>query len=102
MNITLNGSVFIGGEEIYFEDFTIESEEELDLPFDFLTDDEEDYCHGYCEDCDFCDDEEEFLLDPLEKLVEEYTELLSDECICPDCISGILTSFVYELISDEE
>ena len=54
-----------------------------------------------CDECEFdCNDENEFL-DPLEELVEEYTELLSDECICSDYIREILTSFVYDLINEE-
>lgn len=92
MNIILNGSVFVKGEEVYFEDFEIEVE---DLLFDDF-EDEEDYCEGcYC-----CEDEDEFL-DPLEERIEEYTELLSDECICPDCIRDILISFVHDLIDEE-
>ena len=98
MNITLNGSIFVGGEEVYFEDFEVEISGNLDLPFDDF--DDEDYCDGDCEDCYCCEDEDEFL-NPLEELIEEYTELLSDECICSDCIREILTSFVYDLIDEE-
>ncbi|MGJ0846621.1 hypothetical protein ACR77J_08025 [Tissierella praeacuta] len=100
MNIILNGSVFVKGQEVYFEDFEIKVEE--DLSFDDFEDDfdDEDYCDEDCECCDGCEDEDE-LLNPLEELIEEYTELLLDECICPDCIRGILTNFAYTLIDEE-
>lgn len=108
MNIKLNGSVFFGGEEIYFEDFEISVDEDLDIPFDDI--DEDDYtedcdleCDGNCYDCEYgdeTDDDED--LNPLEKLIEEYTEILSDECVCTDCIKSILQNFVYELINEEE
>ncbi len=102
MNIILNGSIFIKGEEVYFEDFEIEVEE--DLMFDDFEDeldfDDGDYCDGDCRYCYCCEDEDEFL-NPLEELIEEYTELLSDECICPDCIREILTSFVNDLFDEE-
>lgn len=55
MNIRLNGLVTINNEELFFEDFDIEISEDLDIPFDFLIDDEEEYdcdIEGYIEDCD--------------------------------------------------
>ena len=102
--IKLNGLMIVNDDEYIFEDFTIEMEEELDLPFDYLTDEEEDY-YGYdCEDCDCCDEDEDECedLNPLEKLIEEYAEILSEECVCVDCIKGILENFVYDLINEEE
>lgn len=101
--IRLNGSVWVDDVEIFFDNLEVELDEDLELPFDELIEDDfddEDYCDGDCEDCYCCEDEDEFL-NPLEELIEEYTELLSDECICPDCIREILTSFVNDLFDEE-
>lgn len=102
--IKLNGLMFIDGREVYCDNLEVSFEEELDLPFDYLTDDEEDYYDCDCEDCDCCDEDEDECedLNPLEKLIEEYAEILSEECVCVDCIKGILENFVYDLINEEE
>lgn len=109
MNIKLNGSVFFGGEEIYFEDFEISVDEDLDIPFDDI--DEDDYtedcdleCDGNCYDCEYGDetDDDDDSLNPLEKLIEEYAEFLVDENLCIDCVKNVLENFVYELISEED
>ena len=108
MNITLNGSIFIGGEEVYFEDFDVEVNKDLDLPFDYLTDEEEDYCDGDCEDCEFCDDDEddlevEFDLDDDERFdnytdvyknfLSEYVRKIYGTDFCPYCIAEVLNLF---------
>lgn len=113
MNIKLNGSVFVAGEEIYFEDFEVAVDEDLPV-YQFEEDDddidEDDYtedcdleCDGNCYDCEYGDeDDEDDDLNPLEKLIEEYVEFLVDEHLCIDCVKNVLENFVYELISEEE
>ena len=115
MNITINGDVFFGGEEIYFEDFEVSVDEDLDTPFDDI--DEEDYtedcaldCEGNCYDCEYGDEDDEddddveFDLtedERFEDYSEEYIDLLSKTvkkiygaCGCPACISEILNEFL--------
>lgn len=114
MNITLNGSIFIDSKEVYFEDFDVEINEDLDLPFDFLTDDEEDYCVGDCEDCEFCENEDEdkieFDLDDDERFdsysqdykyfLSEHVRKIYDTDFCPHCIAEILDVFYEEVAKD--
>lgn len=109
MNITLNGSIFINGEEIYFEDFDIAIDEDLDLPFDDFDCDIEEYIED-CEDCGFCDfdcedceddDEEgefrEFHND-LDDLLEIYTDIITEAHICPECITETLLDFLGDVL----
>lgn len=116
MNIKLNGSVFFGGEEIYFEDFEISVDEDLDIPFDDI--DEDDYtedcdleCDGNCYDCEYGDetdddddDDVEFDLmedERFEDYPERYIELLSDFVksaydtdFCPYCLASLFDDFL--------
>lgn len=95
MKITLNGSVFLNGsEEVYFEDFEINLDEEL--PFTDVDDyyeenDVEDYLYDD-EDIDENGD------NPLNKLIDKYVEILADGCTCKDCLTEILGGFVDEII----
>lgn len=86
--LILNGAVTINDDELYFEDFIVESEEELDLPFDFLIDDEDDYIQYQKEDFDQVMDE----------LLDGYSEILSETCACPECIKEILLEFLDDFI----
>ena len=95
--IILNGSLFVDGKEHYFEDFTIEIEDELDL-FDLFEDDFD--CEDDCEFCD-CDESEEDedmtyaeFKEEMDDLFEFYSELLSEEELCPDCAKLILLNFL--------
>lgn len=99
MKITLNGSVFLNGsEEVYFEDFEINLDEEL--PFD----DVDEYCEecdGDCENCEYNEDDDyidENGDNPLNKLIDKYVEILADGCTCKDCLTEILSGFVDEII----
>lgn len=113
MNITLNGSIFIGGEEVYLEDFEVEINKKLDLPFDYLADNEEDYCDGDCDYCDCYDDDEdeiEFDLDDdelFDNYTDDYKNLLSkyvrkiyNTDFCPNCIADVLNIFYDEVAKD--
>lgn len=108
--IRLNGSVFIDGEEIHFEDFEIEIDDDLEIPFDdFYDDDEDEYCHGYCEDCEDEDEFEiEFDLDDNENF-DEYTDTYKETLtryvhkvyesdLCPHCLAKLFDEFVDEVI----
>ena len=90
--IRLNGSLFIDGKEIYFEDFEIEIDEDLDIPFDDFDDDYD------CEDFYFDDFEEDAEQDEfnesLGELLDVYSEALSESCICPECIREALVDFL--------
>lgn len=104
--IKLNGLVIVNNDEMYFQDFTIETDEELDLPFDYLTDEEEDYYDCDCDDCDCYDDDEdeiEFDLDDDERFdnytddfksfLSKYVRKVYDTDFCPYCIADIFSSF---------
>lgn len=95
--ITINGDIYITNygqplnelaEDKQFEDF-----DELD-------------CDGDCEDCDLyesdeCDDEEELSIEEIvDKLTTFYAEILSDGCICPECIKKILIDYTKDMLSD--
>lgn len=96
--IILNGGITVDGTEIYFDDLIIESGEDLDMPFDFLIDDEEDYCDEDCDDCECCefdeDEKQEDFNAEFEFLLNLYTEILSESCVCKDCIREILLEFL--------
>lgn len=96
--IKLNGYVCIDGKDMYFEDFEIEIEEELELPFDFLIDDEDDYCEGDCDDCEFFDEDEDELDDNVDALLEMYVDVLDDSCGCPECTKEILLDFIKDFV----
>lgn len=91
--IRLNGSIFIAGEEVYFEDFEIEIDEDLDIPFD---DFDEDYDYDDCEDCYFDelenDDQDQFN-ENLEELLDVYSEAIGELC-CNECIRDALVDFL--------
>lgn len=89
--IRLNGVVFVEGKEIYFEDFEIEIDENLKIPFDDCD----------CEDCEFCDyedDEQEQFNENLDTLLDVYTEALCESCICPECIRETLVDFLNSFV----
>lgn len=94
--IILNGGITVDGTEIYFEDLMIESDSYIDLPFDFLIDDEEDYdCD--CDDYD-CDCDEDDLDENVDALLEIYADILRESCGCPECTKEILLDFVHDFI----
>ena len=113
MKITLNGGLFINDEEFFFDDLEVEidlEDECEDFDFDFdefegfdFNFDEEDKEEEYAFDCDCndCNCEDDFL-DPLDRLIEDYVEVLMDECICPDCIRDVLQNYTYELLCIED
>lgn len=91
--IRLNGSIFIDGQELYFEDFEIEVDENLDIPFDDFDED----CDCDCGDCYFDeleDDAQEDFNESLDELLDVYSEALSESCICPECIREALVDFL--------
>lgn len=105
--IRLNGLVYLDGDEYFFEDFEVEGFEdaekaERDLPFDFLIDDEDDYCDGNCELCDCCDDEEDNEETDFDEIVDEltsiYAEILDDVCECFDCRKSALTDLIKDFV----
>lgn len=104
--IILNGGMTVDGKEIYFEDLMIESENEVDVPFDFLSDDEDDYCDGDCDECDCFDDDDEEeeddelfnFTDSLDMLLDDYTELFMESCLCPECTKDLLLEFLGEFV----
>ncbi|MDD2496334.1 MAG: hypothetical protein PHE29_14240 [Tissierellia bacterium] len=121
MNITINGDVFFGGEEIYFEDFEVAVDEDLDIPFDDL--DEEDYtedcdleCDGNCYDCEYGDEDDEDDDDVEFDLIEderfddyskEYRGLLTKFVNriygadgCPFCLAEVLNEFLDNYLED--
>lgn len=100
--IILNGAITVDGTEIYFDDLIVESGEELDMPFDFLIDDEDDYCDDDCDDCEFCDDVDEEYGDVeiIDELTSFYAEILRGGCACPECIKKILVDYTMDLLSD--
>lgn len=106
--IRLNGFVNVDGKDMFFEDFEIEIDEDLDLPFDYLTDDEEDsycnVCNDDCEDCELYenddkDNNDETDIDELvDALTDVYAEELSDSCLCPECVKDLLVEFIRDFI----
>lgn len=109
MRIKLNGYASILGEHAYFEDFEIEIDKDLDLPFDDYDCDIDEYIED-CEDCGFCDfdcedceddDEEgefrEFHND-LGELLGIYTDIITEAHMCPECITEILMDFLSDVL----
>lgn len=96
--IRLNGVVFVEGKEIYLEDFEIEIDENLKIPFD----DFDEGCDYDCEDCYFDELEEDFEQDEfnesLDELLDVYSEALSESCICPECIREALVDFLNSFV----
>ena len=92
--IILNGAITVDGTEVYFDDLIIESGEDLDMPFDFLIDDEEDYC----DDCEYCDDDEDELDDNVDALLEMYADILDESCGCIECTKEILLDFIKDFV----
>lgn len=101
--IRLNGSIWVDDTEYFFEDFEVEIDEDLELPFDELIEDdfeefdfdEEDYCDGNREDCEFDEyEKQEDFNAEFEFLLNLYTEILSEGCVCKDCIREILLEFL--------
>lgn len=111
MKLTLNGSIFLSGEEIYFEDLEVEIEEEL--PFTDIDDyyeenDVEDYLYDECEDCNECEGCKEqtieFDLTTDERFVEyhpKYIEFLTavvksiyDTDFCPYCVADVIDNAI--------
>ena len=97
--IRLNGSIWVDDVEYFFDNLEVEIDEDLELPFDefedFDFDDEEDYCDGDCECCEFDKDEkQENFNAEFEFLLNLYTEILSEGCVCKDCIRDILLEFL--------
>ncbi len=113
MKVTLNGSLFIADEEIYFEDLEVKIDEEL--PFADVDDyydenDVEDYLYDECEDCNDCmgssEQVVEFDLTTDERFAEyhpKYIEFLTsvvksihDTDFCPYCVADIIDTAIDE------
>lgn len=96
--ININGSIWIGGEELFFEDFEITTDEDYsDDAFDLLIDKECGYCE--CDECEDKYDEEELELHAnLDFLVDIYTSVINEECIYEDCVRGTLVRFIGDLM----
>ena len=112
MKIILNGSVFVGDEDMYFEDFEIEIEEELDEFDDFD-------CDFDCENCDIYEDEDdeddeddddyniimgltEFMEDlfdkrEIEQMIDDYVDILENADGKRSYIREVLELFLSEL-----
>ena len=104
MNITINGDIYITayGQTL---DEIVGNNEDLDLPFDFL-DDEDDYCEESCDDCN-CEDcgfyEEEDEGTDIDEIVDEltsiYADILDDVCECFDCRKSALTDLIKDFVN---
>lgn len=99
MIVRLNGFMAVNNDEYFFEDLEIEIDE------DEINCDIEEYIMG-CDECDFCDcfdneeDEEELFnfTDSLDMLLDDYTELFMESCLCPECTKDLLLEFLDEFV----
>lgn len=103
MNITINGDIYITNYGQPINDIVGDSED-TDLPFDFFTDDEEEYCNccnDDCEDCEFYEGEDEDR--SVDKIVDELTSIYADiltdsECLCPECTKDVLVQMIRDFV----
>lgn len=109
MSVILNGSMFVDGKEIYFEDFEIDEGidgcENIKEESNFADEcDINNYIEN-CDDCGFCDfhdditdeeieDTEKFV----EELIQDYTQIMWDEGETHDAISKILRIMLEEIV----
>lgn len=90
MNITINGDIYITNYGQTLDELT------KGVIFDDFDD---------CDDCTFCDcdceddDEEDDNIFLMDKIVDMYVDLLSEECACEDCTKNILLEFLSDVIS---
>lgn len=94
MNITINGDIYITNYGQTLDELT------EGMEFDEFGEFDDCDC-DYCDDCTFCDCdcEDGDFIDPLEVLIEEYAELLVDDCSCFDCIEEILEYFLVDVFN---
>lgn len=83
--ITINGDIYITNYNQSLDELI---GDELDMPFSDI-----DWDETLCEDCDDCDD---FEADAIEDLIDEYVELLTESCLCPDCIKSIIVDLLMD------
>ena len=108
--IKLNGYACIDGKDMYFEDFEIEiiedgfdcEIEEYEMDCDecgFCDLDEEDYDEEFWGDDEDYEDYEDDLDDNVDALLEMYADILGEGCGCEECQKEILANFLRDAIN---